>query len=181
MQFKTKDLLITVLPKAEIVDEQLAQFCRVYTAICLAGTGGCYASGGGCYASGGGCYASGCYASGCYASGGGCYASGCYASGCYASGCYASGCYGGTCHPTIINCYAGTLHPPCYGGSLPFVVQNVEDLTRLKAELNDTLKSLDTIQKEGLPSSIRSKSEAEAMERGLSEALEQVRAAKKKV
>jgi hypothetical protein len=61
------------------------------------------------------------------------------------------------------------------------VIQNLEDLVALKAQLQDTLKSLDAMQKEGLPSSISSKSEADALERGLTEALDQVRAAKKKL
>ena len=70
----------------------------------------------------------------------------------------------------------------CPGGSLdPFVIQNLEDLATLRTELQATLKSLDAIEKEGLPGSIGSKSEAEALERGLTEALEQVRAAKKKL
>jgi hypothetical protein len=70
----------------------------------------------------------------------------------------------------------------CPGGSLdPYVIQNVEDLATLRTELQATLKSLDAIEKEGLPGSIGSKSEAEALERGLTAALEQVRAAKKKL
>ena len=63
----------------------------------------------------------------------------------------------------------------------PYVIENLEDLATLRAELQATLKSLDALQKEGLPGSIGSKSEAEALERGLTEALEQVRAAKKKM
>jgi hypothetical protein len=54
-------------------------------------------------------------------------------------------------------------------------------LATLRTELQATLKSLDAMEKEGLPGSIGSKSEAEALERGLTAALEQVRAAKKKV
>jgi len=52
-------------------------------------------------------------------------------------------------------------------------------LAVLKADLQATLKSLDAIQKDKLPSAFGSKAEAEALERGLAEALEQVRAAKK--
>jgi hypothetical protein len=91
-----------------------------------------------------------------------------------------SGChFFNSCGPGASACDLTNL---CPGGSLdPFVIQNLEDLAALKAELQGTLKSLDAIQKEGLPSSIGSKSEAEALERGLTEALEQVRAAKKKL
>jgi hypothetical protein len=54
-------------------------------------------------------------------------------------------------------------------------------LVTLKTELQATLKSLDVMAKEGLPGSIGSKAEADALERGLTDALEQVRAAKKKL
>ena len=93
----------------------------------------------------------------------------------------------GPCGPcsfyVLVACKGSTLIPTriCFENSLyPFVIQNLEDLAALKAELQDTLKSLDAMQKEGLPSSIGSKSEAEVLERGLTEALKQVRAAKKK-
>lgn len=87
-------------------------------------------------------------------------------------------------HYGTIECPPGTL---CAGSGCPgswdppYVIQNLEDLAALKTELQATLKSLDALQKEGLPSAIGSKSEAEALERGLTEALEQVRAAKKKM
>jgi len=55
----------------------------------------------------------------------------------------------------------------------------MEDLVALRAELQETLKQLDVMQKEGLPSSIGSKAEADALESSLTAALEQVRAAKK--
>ena len=74
------------------------------------------------------------------------------------------------CDPTIV----------CPGGSRdPFVIQHMEDLVALRAELQETLKQLDVMQKEGLPSSIGSKAEADALESSLTAALEQVRAAKK--
>ena len=52
-------------------------------------------------------------------------------------------------------------------------------MVAIKAELQDTLRQLDVIQKEGLPSSIGSKAEAASIEQTLQDALEQVRAAKK--
>jgi len=77
---------------------------------------------------------------------------------------------GSACDPTIF----------CAGASRdPFVIERLEDLVALSAELQDTLKQLDAIQKEGLPSSIGTKAEADALERSLTDALEQVRAAKK--
>jgi uncharacterized protein involved in exopolysaccharide biosynthesis len=71
---------------------------------------------------------------------------------------------------------------PC-GGSIdpPYVIQHVEDLAALRAELQNTLKQLDAIQKEGLPSSITSRAEADALEQSLNEALKQVREAKSKL
>jgi len=61
------------------------------------------------------------------------------------------------------------------------VVQTVEDLTRLRGELQDTLKQLDALQKEGLPSQFATKADAEAVEQSLNEALKQVREAKEKL
>jgi hypothetical protein len=93
----------------------------------------------------------------------------------------------GGCGPwgvaATIQCPPGTFCDVSCPGSWdpPYLIQNLEDLATLKAELQATLKSLDALQKEGLPTSIGSKSEAEALERGLTEALEQVRAAKKKL
>jgi len=50
----------------------------------------------------------------------------------------------------------------------------------LRAELQETLRQLDAIQKEGLPSAIGSKAEADALEQSLNEALKQVKAAQAK-
>ena len=63
----------------------------------------------------------------------------------------------------------------------PFVIHDKEDLVSLRAELKETLTRLEKIEAEGLPSAIRTVAEAEQIERGLTEALEQVRAAKKKI
>jgi hypothetical protein len=103
-------------------------------------------------------------------------------------------CFGCTWRPTFCYCSFGTFHCPgnsCgLGGSAcdptqfcagtePFVIQDKEDLVSLRAELQDTLKRLDAVESAGLPSAIKSKAEADALERSLTEALEQVRAAKK--
>ena len=61
----------------------------------------------------------------------------------------------------------------------PWVIQSPEELVTLKAELQATIKSLDALAKEGLPGAVGSKAEADALERGLTEALAQVRASKK--
>jgi hypothetical protein len=80
---------------------------------------------------------------------------------------------GSACDPTVITCFGGSRDP--------FVIEHIEDLVALKADLQDTLKQLDVIQKEGLPSAIGTKADADAMEKSLTEALEQVRAAKKTI
>ena len=57
----------------------------------------------------------------------------------------------------------------------------MEDLVALKAELKETLTQLDAIEKQGLPSKISSMAEADALERSLKEALDQVSKAKSKL
>jgi hypothetical protein len=158
MQFKTKDLLVTVLPKAEISAADLAKYCLLRTVICrhptlcanftcALGTQNC----GFCS------WLSPCLCSLNFSRGGCGFAHSC-------------GPGNSACDPTIF----------CPGGSRdPFVIESLDDLTTLKTELQATLKSLDSIQKEGLPVSIASKKDAEALERSLTEALDQVRAAKK--
>jgi len=79
-------------------------------------------------------------------------------------------CSGNSCGPGASACDPTAL---CGKSWDPFVIEHLEDLVTLRAELHATLKSLDEIQKEGLPSS------SEVLERGLTEALEQVRSAKK--
>lgn len=162
MQFKTKDLLVTVLPKNEITEADLAKLCLLRTFICRNPTFQCFNP---TYCQRGSldCY----HASWCgritY----------CACTLLLTGGCgFAHSCGPGNsaCDPTIF----------CPGGSRdPFVLQDLEDLTTLRAELQATLKSLDAIQKEGIPGTVATKRDAEAMERGLTDALEQVRAAKK--
>jgi hypothetical protein len=71
---------------------------------------------------------------------------------------------GSACDPTIF-CFA----------SDPFVIEDLEDLVTIRAELRATLTKLDEIEKGGLPSSITTRADADAMERQLTEALEFVR------
>jgi hypothetical protein len=157
MQFKTKDLLVTVLPKAEISAADLAKYCLLRTVICrhptLCANFTCAGGSVNC----GICS----------------WLSPCLCSVNFSHGCgiaHSCGPGNSACDPTRI----------CPGGSRdPFVIEHLDDLTTLKTELQATLKSLDSIQKEGLTPSIGSKKEADALERSLTEALEQVRAAKK--
>jgi hypothetical protein len=152
MQFKTKDLLVTVLPAGSAKENIL---CLLQTHICRSPTViGCHIYGSLC---------------GLHPTCGICSRYGTWPGGCHFFN--SCGIAGSPCNPT----------PFCPGGSRdPYVIENLEDLATLRTELQATLKSLDAMEKEGLPGSIGSKSEAEALERGLTAALEQVRAAKKK-
>ncbi len=88
-----------------------------------------------------------------------------------------NGCFGNSCGPGHSACDPTIF---CAGGSRdPFVIEHLEDLVALRADLQDTLKQLDVLQKEGLKSAIASKADADAMEKSLTDALEQVRAARK--
>ena len=160
MQITFKDLLVTVLPKA-VLDPELAKVCLLRTVICRNPTLYCFRGSLGCDLR-----VSFCGHCSFLGTCGFCSVQG-------TGGCgfmHSCGPGNSACDPTNI----------CPGGSRdPFIIQHLEDLVSLKAELQATIKSLDAIQKEGLPSAISTKAEAEAMERGLTEALEQVRAAKK--
>jgi hypothetical protein len=85
--------------------------------------------------------------------------------------------FGNSCGP------GGSACDPTYFciASEPFVIRDLEDLVTLRGELRETLTRLDEIEKAGLASGIASKAEAEELEQNLNEALEQVRAAKKKL
>jgi len=157
MDFRTKDLLVTVLPKAEAGD--LAKVCLLHTWVCLRPSLCARPSLCG--------WPSICHNCSVLISClGGCSAL--ISQGC---GLFRScGPGGSACDPTIF----------C-AGSDPYVVADREDLVALRGELQETLKRLDEIEKAGLPSGIGSRSEAEQIERSLSEALEQVRAIKKEM
>ena len=161
MQFKTKDLLVTVLPKAEISEAELAKYCLFRTNICRHPT----------LCANFTCPAGSVYCGLCS-----------WLSPCHCSVAITDGC---GLHGEAISCLPGTkcfVTNYCPAASRdPYVIESLEDLTTLKTELKATLKSLDSIEKEGLTASIASTKDAEALERSLTEALEQVRAAKKKL
>jgi hypothetical protein len=162
MNFKTKDLMVTVLPK--VTNPEFAKICLLQTHICRHPTLTCVH---GCtflltnncgFCSFKPTYCGPCsFLPTCQHTGGCGIFNSCGGPG------------GSACDPTYF----------CFGSRDPFVIEHIEDLVALRAELQDTLKQIDVIQKEGLPSSIGSRAEAAALEQSLSTALEQVRSAKK--
>ena len=161
MNFNTKDLMVTVLPKA---NAELAKVCLLATHICRAPTWNC----GNCslLTLCGGCTRNITHCGNCS------FQISCY--GCSVA--ISNGCFGNSCGPGGSACDPTVF---CFGSREPWVIEHIEDLVAIKAELQDTLRQLDVIQKEGLPSSIGSKAEAASIEQTLQDALEQVRAAKK--
>lgn len=163
MQFRAKDTLVSVLPKLSADAGELAKICLFHTGICINPSIVCRH-----------CTWQHVTCLGCthfitcrwctnYFTGG-CGFVGTVGCG-FANSCGAGG---SACDPTQF-CVA----------SEPFVIRDLEDLVTLRTELQETLKKLDEIEKTGLTGGISSKAEAEEIERGLTEALEQVRAAKK--
>jgi hypothetical protein len=161
MNFKTKDLMVTVLPK--VTNPDLAKICLLQTHICrhptfvtcgcsLNITNNC-----------GFCTFKPSFCGPCS------FLVSCqHTGGCgIFNSCGGPG--GSACDPTYF----------CFGSQDPYVIEHVEDIVALRAELQETLKQIDAIQKEGLPSSIGSRAEAAALEQSLNAALEQVRSAKK--
>lgn len=183
MRFKTTDLLVTVLPRPE-VSQELAKVCLFHTKICRHPTFNCpgcsllvtclgCSANPTCHCS----FVPSCFHFSCY----GCSVAISSPTGCgnqcsaLASviGCFGNSCGAGgsACDPTNVNCFGGSRDP--------FVIEHLEDLVTLRADLQDTLKQLDVLEKDGgLQSGIASKADAEAMEKALSQALEQVRKAK---
>jgi hypothetical protein len=160
MHFKTKDLLVTVLPKASA---DLLKACLFRTHICKNPTF-CTQATGLC-----GVGASLCRFNSCAVISDLCLAGSC---GRFSNGCFDNSCGrgGSACDFTDF----------CFGSREPFVFDHIEDLVALKAELKETLTQLDAIEKQGLPSRISSMAEADALERSLKEALDQVSKAKSK-
>lgn len=161
MDFKTKDLLVTVRPRATAGSEEAARVCVLRTLVCFHPTR---------------CAVHSLCSPYTQIPCGPCsrfitchHCSFAFTGGCQIfNSCGGPG--GSACDPTYF----------CIGGSGdPFVIRYREDLTSLRADLKETLARLDAVEKGGLPSSIGSKAEAEALEDGLTAALEQVRAAKK--
>ncbi len=162
MQFSTKDLMITVLPKAGISNADLTRICLWHTRICTSPTFCQYRT---CLV--GGTLLGGlgtCVISCTKCTGGQTITTilhGCLV-GCGVA--HSCGAGGSACDPTVF----------CPGGSQdPWVLNDREDLVALRVELQDTLKQLNELEKT-LPSGIRSKADAEALERGLKEVLQQV-------
>jgi hypothetical protein len=157
MQFSTKDLLVTVLPKTGVSVGDLAKICLFHTKICTYPTfchyrtclfGGTYGCG---FVSCGHCSIQ-------FTGGGG---------GCQLfQSCGGPG--GSACDPTYI----------CYASGDPYIIKDLEDLVTLRTELQETLKKLDEVEK-GLGSAFSTKAQADVIERGLTDALEQVKRAKK--
>jgi len=185
MRFKTTDLLVTVLPRPEL-NRDLAKVCLLHTKICRYPTFNC--SGCSLLVTCLGCSTNPtCYGCSLFHSCGHCsVAFSCIGCSVAISQCGTGcsvlasiGCFGNSCGPGGSACDPTFI--PCGGGSRdPIVIEHLEDLVALKADLQDTIKQLDAIQKEGgLTSSLGSKADAEALEKSLTEALDQVRAAKK--
>jgi hypothetical protein len=150
-QFRVKDTLVTVLPRADTAaSAELAKVCIWRTRICIWPTF-CHGT---CWCS----FVSPCRWGSCdqtFIERGGCG---------FARSCGAGG---SACDPTQF----------CFGTD-PFVINDKEDLVTLRNELGETLKRLDEVERSGLTSGLTSKAQAEELEKNLSEALEQVRAAK---
>ena len=159
MQFSTKDLLVTVLPKAG-ASSLVAHKCLFRTVICGFPT----------Y-----CFHRTCLSGGSILCGNQCsYLVSCHGCSIHVTGgcqlfnsCGGPG--GSACDPTYIQCYGGSRDP--------FVIENLEDLVTLKAELVETVRQLEEVEKSA-PGGLRSRADAEALERGLNDALDQVRKAK---
>jgi len=175
MRFKTKDLMVTVLPEAG--DAAVAKACLLGTVICRHPT---FCTGG--TACLGGTFCGGGYPL--YVSDFFRYSPRSLLASCgFLASCLAcskglsGGCgFGNSCGRGGSACDFTDL---CPGGSIdPWVIEHIEDLTAIRAELVATLKQLDEM-KSGLKSSIASKAEADSLESALNDALNQVRAAKK--
>lgn len=168
MQFTTKDLLVTVLPKTEPAD--IAKYCLFRTGICRYPTfyhGTC-------------CLFNSCtIASPC----GHCSAQvTCINCTLYITCGICSG-YGTVGCGILNSCGRGgsacDATDLCPGGSRdPYVIKELEDLAKLRTELKETLTQLDQIEKQGLGPAIQSRAEAESLERSLTDALAQVKKAK---
>lgn len=198
MQFKTKDLLVTVLPKAAI-GEELAKVCLLHTAVCINPTL-CHAP-------------TVCPLHSLCAGHTLCHnptlcpqptlcqqPSVCQPTVCHSPSCHGVSlctpcsqlisCLGCSVNITNIGCgfgnscgAGGSACDPtvfCFGSGEPWFVEHLEDLVSLRADLKETVAQLDRIEKAGeLTSSIKTRAEAEALEASLTEALKNVQAAKK--
>lgn len=158
MQFRTKDLLVTALPKAALTEVELAKLCLFHTAICHFPT---Y-----CHAPTLWCEPCSIRISQCFCSLHGTFGCG------FGNSC---GPGGSACDPTIITC-VGTRG--CPGSLDPWLIRDKEDLVAIRKDLQETLTRLDAIEKEGSVGPVHTRAEADALEASLTAALEQVRAQK---
>ena len=155
MRFKTKDLLVTALPQAANVE--IAKLCLLQTFLCR--NPSLCASPSFCQAPSLHCTPCTLRIS-CFCSLHGTFGCG------FGNSCGAGG---SACDPTV---FCGVTQDP-------WVIEDLEDLVTIRRELQETIKQLDAIEKEGVPSSIKTRAEADALEASLTQALEQVRAQKK--
>jgi len=142
MAFGNKDLMTKVLPQGVIDAAQIAKLCALRTIICRWPTF-CGLS----------CphflsYCRGCSIVITEIGGGGCKFF------------HSCGAGGSACDPTQI----------CFGSD-PYVIQDLEDLVTIRAELNQTLRLLDGMEKE-LASGITTKAQADELEQNLKTQLE---------
>ena len=149
MQFKTKDLLVSVVPKTQIDVKDIAKVCYIHTRLCLSPT----------FCVGGTLQCHPCtFVVTCN-----CTVRGTVGCG-FDNSC---GPGGSACDPTIF----------CFGSD-PFIIEDLEDLVTIRKELQETLTRLEEVERRGQVFSIRSKAQAEDIEQSLTQALEQVRRAK---
>lgn len=142
MAFGNKDLMTKVLPHGVIDVAQVAKFCALRTYICRWPTF-CGVS----------CPRFFSYCAGCSL-----LVTDITAGGCRLSNSCGAG--GSACDPTQY----------CIGSD-PYVIQDLEDLVTIRADLTATLKQLDVMEKE-FSSGITTKAEADALEASLKSQLE---------
>lgn len=171
MEFRTQQLVITVLPeKAE-----LAKACLWHTRICIHPTICRFAT----------CPGLTCFAHTCF--GGTCYAHSCFDFSCHQFSCAAN-----TCLCSVLPSQCGPVSPcgalsACGGLSGcgvtydPWVIRQVDDIKVLREELQGTLKQLEQVEKTGLGTEIASADVASELEAKLEAALKEVREQKAKL
>lgn len=161
-RFKTKDLMVNVAPKAEVAAADLAKLCALHSHICFAPTF---------------CHQFTCHP----------FLSHCphYSIGCGHCSFLPSLC--GRCSQFISQIECPGITAECTAGSKITIfdptifIRDREDIAVVREQLRETLAKLDEIERGGLPGDIQTRAEADAVEAGLKEALEQVQAAKKKL
>lgn len=161
-RFKTKDLMVNVAPKAEVAEADLAKVCALHTYLCFAPTW---------------CFHHTCNP----------WLSHCphHSIFCYHCSFVPSLC--GRCSQFISLVECPGITAECTAGSKITIfdptifIRDREDIAVVREQLRETLAKLDELERGGLPGDIQTRAEAESIEAGLKEALEQVQAAKKKL